>query len=82
MQIKDRNHESTKEQVWLVPFKHRVNGGHGIVLLLQAIFGLYRLCKFGKANLGVSDIEYSVVVGHEGVTEDPELATDAGVAND
>ena len=34
----------------------------------------------GKANLGVSDVEYSVVVGHKGVTQDPELGTDAVVS--
>ena len=36
----------------------------------------------GKANLGVSDVEYSVVVGHECVTQDPELGTDAVVSHD
>jgi hypothetical protein len=36
----------------------------------------------GKANLGVSDIEYGVVVGHEGVAQDPELAADARVRDD
>ena len=37
------------------------------------------LCKGGEANLGISDIEYSVVVGHEGITQDPEGAADGRV---
>jgi hypothetical protein len=50
------------------------------VLLLQA--SLDRLGEGGKANLRVSDIEYSVVVGHERVPQDPELAADARVRDD
>jgi hypothetical protein len=46
----------------------------GFVLLPQ--------CKGGKANLGVSDVEYNVVIGHEGVIQDPKLGTDAVVSHD
>ena len=50
------------------------------MLLIQA--SLNGLCEGGKANLGISDIEYSVVVGHEGVTQDPEGAADSRVRDD
>jgi hypothetical protein len=50
------------------------------VLWLQT--SLDRLREGGKANLGVSEIEYSVVVGHKGVAQDPELAADARVPDD
>ncbi|CAG8584306.1 9926_t:CDS:2 [Acaulospora colombiana] len=40
------------------------------------------LLELSKADLGVSDIKDGVVVGHESITQDPELAANIGVTDD
>lgn len=41
-----------------------------------------RLSERGESNLGVTKVEYSVIIGHECISEDPELASDAGISDD